>query len=233
MMSLENVPQRIHDGFQYARTAAVVSAGTVLFNVLLPHEFIVRDTDSIGKQALLAYPSALPDPSITGDRAHDVAVDTTFTALGTGLAAYEVGKGNTTPWGMVGVVGLSQAAGSIATGAISPILTPAERAEPNVGNSSILAGIVAKASMDHLAIARQRGEKKKAAAIVAGQTALTLAATFGAYVLEGSNGGLEDAVAHLAGIAAGVAAYFVGKWQRRTVIDSKTAKLVRKNFQTK
>lgn len=218
-MSPRNVTHYLQEGFQRTRTAATVSAGTLLFNVLFPHEFIVRDTDSLGKQALLAYPSALPDPSIFGNRTLDVGIDTIFTAVGAGLAAHEVKKGNTTPLGTVGVVGLSQAVGSVATGAISPILSPTERAEPNVGNSSILAGIIAKASMDHLAIAIQRSEKKKVAAIVAGQTALTILATAGAYAFEGSNGGLEDTFAHLAGIAAGVFAHFVGngKWQRRTV----------------
>jgi hypothetical protein len=205
-MSLEGVPQRLYDSLQDHKMAFTVGVGTILVNALAPEAFVVYADDSFGRQAALALPSVIPVDELTPSRAVNIGSQAAFIAGTLVLADHEIKRGTTTKWGLLGTAVLSQgAACGFDALADRTWLTPEEKKLPDIGNSSVILGILTKFALDHFPDTRQR---------LAGAALGTIAvgATVGAYAVEGNQGGKLGMVSHAAGIAAGVLAHWLGKW---------------------
>ncbi|HEY5442527.1 MAG TPA: hypothetical protein VIJ68_03245 [Candidatus Saccharimonadales bacterium] len=98
-------------------------------------------------------------------------------------------------------------------------LSQTERAQEDVGFSSIALAWISKYAFDRLAEAKTEGERRAWAAGIAGGSALM---TLGVLLYEGSEGGKLGFTSHLAGIGVGWAAHRLGS-RRRAVQASNNA----------
>jgi hypothetical protein len=149
-MSLEGVPGRIYDSFQNHKMAVTVGVGTALVNALAPEAFLVHADDSLSRQARLALFSAIPVDEVTGNRTADIVTQSAFIAGTLVVADHELKRGTTTKLGLLGTAVLSQgAACGFDALADRTWLTPEEKKLPDVGNSSVVLGLLTKFALDH------------------------------------------------------------------------------------
>lgn len=208
MSNLGNVPRQAWELAKSARYAVAFAAGMLALGAMGGDAFEVRADDPLYKQAALALPSAFPVPEVTGNEALDLGIQTS-----TAVAAFEAAR-HTSTWRELGLTAVGAQLASCALDAgveRTGWLSPEERVQKDVGFSSISIAWATKFLLDRSIGAEDEKNRwmwRGAAAAFAG------AMTAGAYLVEGSNGGKLDVVAHFGGLAAGAVAYRLGEWRK-------------------
>jgi len=208
MNYLERFPQRGPGIIDSKLIPLAVSGGLLIANEFNREALVVHANDPIGKQARLALPSALPAPVVTGNRLVDMGLQSITTAVGLEAASKTSTKRELVAMAIgAQVVSCAINAGVERTGWLSK----AERAQEDVGSSAIYLAWFMKFLLDRLASAKTDHESRRwkvAAAVFAGSV------TFGAYYVEGSNGGKLDMSSHLGSLMVGVVAHKLGSWRK-------------------
>jgi hypothetical protein len=208
MSSIGEVSHRAWDVAKNARMSVLVSAGMLLANVVDPDALSMHADASIGERARMAIPSALPAPEITGNQPFDISI-----AIGATVVGLESVRRTSTAKEIVAmgfgaqVLSCALDAGVEQTG----WLDKAEGIQEDVGFSAIGTAWFSKFLLDRSTSAKS---KKESLLWKAGFVAFAGAVTVGAYLVEGSNGGKLDMVAHFGGLVVGALAHRLGKWRK-------------------
>lgn len=207
MSALNRVYEYARGSLKDSYAMALVSTGMLLANVLDREAMVVRANDSLGKQAALSLPSALPAAEIVGNPTADLGIQIAYSAGSLGLACRTTSR--------VGVAVTAVVAQEVACAANAIVersdwLNPAEKAQDDVGFSAIALAWGTKALLDRRAEASDQAKRKYAL----GGIALGGLFTVGALLYD-KEGGKLDLTSHVAGIAVGWAAHLFGDFRKK------------------
>jgi hypothetical protein len=203
---VENLAHRTREYLRDAKVSLGVCALMAFSNIFVDRQdMMVYANDPLTRQALLAFPSALPTPEVTGNPAADLAIQCASTALTT-----EIARRSSTSRQLIGTAITAQAVSCGVDALVERTgwLSVFERSQPDVGFSAISAAWFGKLFLDRAQRAKTplRRNLWRAGLAVYGGTI-----TAGYYFLNGAEGGKLDLTSHAAGLVVGVAAHFIGQ----------------------
>jgi hypothetical protein len=188
-----------------AKLALGVSTSIFLADLIVPSkDMVVYANDPLSTQATKAFQSASPTPEVTGN----VVVDNGIQVATAGISL-ELARRTTSNRYLGGMALAAQALGCTANAIAERTgwLTPLEKAQPDVGFSSISIAWFMNALMHR---ADKANNIKTKRLWQAGAAAFAGSMTAGAYAVD-DLGGKLDITSHAAGILVGVGAYIIQK----------------------
>jgi hypothetical protein len=197
----QNARQNIQHPYEVAAVSYGLLLGEVLGRTVLP-ETVVHANDPFDKQMIMDLPSALPTPEMTGIQPLDTALQ--IGAAGVGL---EAARRTTSRRGLLVTAVGAQALACVVDAGVerSGWLSPGEKAQEDVGFSSIYVAWLTKFLLDKLAQAQTAREKLRyVSGLAAGAAAIV------GLAMMDSKGMKLDLSAHTSGALVGVVAHARG-----------------------
>jgi hypothetical protein len=203
---MSEIAQKAWNEVKEAWPTLGLGVAIVAANLVDTERMTVYADDPLSRQAVLALPSALPAPEVTGNNALDIAIQ-----VGTAAISCEAIR-RTSNVRHIAATALSAQVVACAANAVaerSGWLTAAERTQPDVGFSSISIAWATEFLLDRADKADtplQKGLWRTGTAVLAGTMSV------GSYVAEGGQGGSKlEMVAHGSAAAVGFIAHLLGK----------------------